>query len=238
MVEVRHGGRRYFAPHDIGSLAEIYEARPHATLLAGGTDIGLWVTKQHQDLNTIIYTGNVAELKELRVSATHLVIGGAVSLSDAIPPIVEQYPGLTEMFRRFASPPIRNAGTLGGNIANGSPIGESMPALMVLGATLVLRKGVEQQRHTVIYAGIDKRRAALFHNQMTGVLEWTRVFGIDGDYAIVELCRPRVQLLFGRRLEADERRVVTREQRNIGVGQLRGEARHDRVAAAAIAVLI
>ena len=144
-LEIRHGGRRFFAPRDIGSLAEIFEARPHATLLAGGTDIGLWVTKQQQDLNTIIYTGNVAELKELRVSATHLVIGGAVSLSDAIPPIVEHYPGLTEMFRRFASPPIRNAGTLGGNIANGSPIGDSMPALMVLGATLVLRKGVAQR---------------------------------------------------------------------------------------------
>ncbi len=144
-LEVNHEGRRFFAPHDIGSLADIYEARPHATLLAGGTDVGLWVTKQLRELNTIIYTGNVRELLELRVSATHLVIGGAVRLSDAIPLIVEHYPGLTEMFRRFASPPIRNAGTLGGNIANGSPIGDSMPALMVLGASLVLRKGVEQR---------------------------------------------------------------------------------------------
>ncbi len=144
-LEVRHGGRRFFAPRDVGSLAEIYEARPHATLLAGGTDVGLWVSKQQRELNTIIYTGNVAELHELRASPTHLVIGGAVSLSEAIPAIVEHYPGLTEMFRRFASPPIRNAATLGGNIANGSPIGDSMPALMVLGASLVLRKGVEQR---------------------------------------------------------------------------------------------
>ena len=144
-LEIQHAGRRFFAPRDIGTFAELYESRPHATLLAGGTDVGLWVTKQHRDLNTIIYTGSVRELLEQRVSETHIVVGGAVSLSDAIPLIVEHYPGLDEMFRRFASPPIRNAATLGGNIANGSPIGDSMPALMVLGASLVLRKGVGQR---------------------------------------------------------------------------------------------
>ena len=145
VLEIRTEGGRYFAPRDIGTLAELYESRPHATLLAGGTDIGLWVTKQYRELNTVIYTGSVREMHEQRVSPTHIVIGGAVSLADAIPLIVEHYPGLDEMFRRFASPPIRNAGTLGGNIANSSPIGDSMPALMVLGASLVLRKGVEQR---------------------------------------------------------------------------------------------
>ena len=144
-LEINHDGRRFFAPRDISMLAELYECRPHATMLAGGTDVGLWVTKQHRELNTIIYTGRVRELLEQRVSGTHLEIGGAVSLADAIPLIIEHYPCLTEMFRRFASPPIRNAGTLGGNIANGSPIGDSMPALMVLGASLVLRKGVDQR---------------------------------------------------------------------------------------------
>jgi xanthine dehydrogenase small subunit len=144
-LEITHEGRRFFAPRDIGTFAELYESRPHATLLAGGTDVGLWVTKQHRELNTIIYTGRVRELLEQRVSETHIVVGGAVSLTDAIPLLVEHYPGLDEMFRRFASPPIRNAATLGGNIANGSPIGDSMPALMVLGASLVLRKGVEQR---------------------------------------------------------------------------------------------
>jgi xanthine dehydrogenase small subunit len=144
-LEINHDGRRFFAPDDISTLAELYECRPHATILAGGTDVGLWVTKQHRELNTIIYTGRVRELLERRASGTHLEIGGAVSLSDAIPLIIEHYPGLTEMFRRFASPPIRNVGTLGGNIANGSPIGDSMPALMVLSASLVLRKGIDQR---------------------------------------------------------------------------------------------
>ena len=78
---------------------------------------------------------------EVTETDSHLDIGAAVTLTDAIPVLTAQYPGLTEMFQRYGSPPIRNAGTLGGNIANGSPIGDSMPALMVLGSTLVLRQG-------------------------------------------------------------------------------------------------
>jgi xanthine dehydrogenase small subunit len=140
-LAIHSGGRRFFAPRTIEALAKLLDAHPDATILAGGTDIGLWITKQHRRLDTVIYTGRVAELARLETSATHLEIGAAVTLSDAIPAIVDEYPGLDELFRRFASPPVRNAGTLGGNIANGSPIGDSMPALMVLGASLVLRQG-------------------------------------------------------------------------------------------------
>lgn len=138
---IEQAGRRFCAPADIDSLAAIVARYPDATLLAGGTDVGLWVTKQHRELETVIYTGRVAGLLGISQSSTHLDIGAAVTLTDAIPPIVAQYPGLDEMFRRFASPPIRNTGTLGGNIANGSPIGDSMAALMVIGATLSLRSG-------------------------------------------------------------------------------------------------
>ena len=138
-------GRRFFAPADIRSLARIYAQYPEATLLAGGTDVGLWVTKQFRELDTVIYTGRTGEMLTIDRTDSHLEIGGAVPLSRALPAIVEEYPGLDEVFRRFASPPIRNAGTLGGNIANGSPIGDSMPALMVLGAALVLRKGEDER---------------------------------------------------------------------------------------------
>ena len=144
-LAIESGGRRFFAPRSIETFAGLLEQYPDATILAGGTDIGLWVTKQYRELGTIIYTGHVEAMTSLETSATHIEIGAAVTLSDAIPAIVAEYPGLDEMFRRFASPPIRNAGTLGGNVANGSPIGDSMPALMVLGATLVLRKG-DQER--------------------------------------------------------------------------------------------
>ena len=154
-VERLHGLRRekslrlvwqdksFFAPTSSDELSEVLAAHPDATLLAGGTDIGLWVTKQHRELGTIVYTGHVDALNALDVSATHIEIGAAVTLSNAMAVIVELYPDLDELFRRFASPPIRNAGTLGGNIANGSPIGDSMPALMVVGTSLVLRSGVD-----------------------------------------------------------------------------------------------
>ncbi|MEJ2257313.1 MAG: xanthine dehydrogenase small subunit [Woeseiaceae bacterium] len=138
-------GRRYFAPADMRSFARHCEQYPDATILAGGTDVGLWVTKQYRRLDTIIYAGRVPEMLEIIKTDTHLDIGGAVSLTKALPAIVEQYPGLDELRRRFASPPIRNAGTLGGNIANGSPIGDTMPALMVLGASLLLRKGENER---------------------------------------------------------------------------------------------
>jgi xanthine dehydrogenase small subunit len=140
-LQVEQNGRRFFAPLNADELAELLTEYPEATILAGGTDVGIWVTKQHRELSTIIYIGRVAELQVLDISDTHLEIGAAVSLSDAVPLIVEHYPGLIEMFRRFASPPIRNAGTLGGNIANGSPIGDSMAALMVMDTLLVLRCG-------------------------------------------------------------------------------------------------
>jgi xanthine dehydrogenase small subunit len=140
-LALEHGGRRFFAPKDVASFGKVYARYPAATILAGGTDVGLWVTKQHRELETVIYTGRVAELQALNMTDSHIEIGGAVSVTHAAAAIVAQYPGLTELFRRFASPPIRNAGTLGGNIANGSPIGDSMPALMVLGASLVLQCG-------------------------------------------------------------------------------------------------
>jgi len=140
-VKLECNGRRFFAPASSDELAALLAAEPDATLLAGGTDVGLWVTKQHRELDTVVYTGRVAGLTELNVSATHIEIGAAVTLTDAMRVIIEYYPGLDDLFWRFASPPIRNAGTLGGNVANGSPIGDSMPALMVAGTTLVLRRG-------------------------------------------------------------------------------------------------
>jgi xanthine dehydrogenase small subunit len=108
-------------------------------ILAGGTDVGLWVTKLLRELPVVIYSGNVEELKSITVSYRHIDIGAAASLTDAMPAILAHYPELEELMLRFASPPIRNAGTLGGNIANGSPIGDSMPALLALDTRLVLR---------------------------------------------------------------------------------------------------
>ncbi|OQX02251.1 MAG: xanthine dehydrogenase small subunit, partial [Thiothrix lacustris] len=138
---LEHDGKRFCAPTSLDELATLLERYPDATLLAGATDVGLWITKQHRDLLTLISLNNVAGLDQITTHAGWLEIAAAVSLEAAFQAIVAHYPPLRELHERFASLPIRNAGTLGGNIANGSPIGDSMPALLVLGARIRLRKG-------------------------------------------------------------------------------------------------
>jgi len=146
---VRFGGPAeagaFHAPRTLAELEALRRALPHARVVGGATDVGLWVTKKGQALGDILYTGQVEELRQARQDATHLEIGAAVSVADAAPLLVREYPDFDELFRRFASPPIRNAATLGGNIANGSPIGDSMPGLIALGAEVVLCGGAERR---------------------------------------------------------------------------------------------
>ena len=131
----------FHAPRTLDALANAYARAPESLLLAGGTDVGLWVTKQLRDLPPILYVGDVAELDRVEVRGDWLEIGAAVSLTDAYAAIVARYPMLAELASRFGSPPVRNSGTLCGNLANGSPIGDSMPVLIALGAEVVLRRG-------------------------------------------------------------------------------------------------
>lgn len=158
-LNMRFGSQRFFAPPNVSELVGLLDEHPDATLLAGGTDVGLWVTKQHRELQTVIYTGRVRELQTISVSSTHIEIGAAVALTDAMAVIVDHYPYLDELFRRFGSHPIRNAGTLGGNIANASPIGDSMPALIAADTTLVLRssEGVREVALEEFYLGYQKK---------------------------------------------------------------------------------
>ncbi|SAL62819.1 FAD-binding molybdopterin dehydrogenase [Caballeronia cordobensis] len=130
----------FHAPVTRAEFARLRAAHPNARLLAGSTDVGLWVTKQFRELGEMLYIGNVDELKTIGRDAGTLTIGAAASLEDAYAALAADYPELAELWTRFASRPIRNAGTLGGNVANGSPIGDSMPALIALNAQLVLQK--------------------------------------------------------------------------------------------------
>ena len=132
-------GQRWLAPRTLAALTTLCAERPDARLVAGATDLGLWVTKQHRDLGDMLYIGEVAELAALtRHDDGSLFIGAGVSLAQAFAALDTTYPELHEAWMRFASPPIRASGTLGGNIANGSPIGDSMPALIALRARVVL----------------------------------------------------------------------------------------------------
>jgi xanthine dehydrogenase small subunit len=131
----------FFAPRTLDEFAALREARSQARLLAGATDVGLWVNKQFRDLGDVLYIGEVAELRRIGVAGGELLIGAAAPLEDAWSALAMHWPALADVWRRFAGPPVRHAGTLGGNIANGSPIGDGAPILMALDARLQLRRG-------------------------------------------------------------------------------------------------
>ncbi len=136
---------RFIAPRTIDEFSALVEAHPYAWILSGGTDIGLWINKAMQTNSTIIYIGEIAALRRIVETDDTIDIGAAVPLEAAFRAMNRHYPELAHVWTRFASWPIRSSGTLGGNVANGSPIGDSMPALIALGAEVVLRKGNEQR---------------------------------------------------------------------------------------------
>jgi xanthine dehydrogenase small subunit len=136
-------GRRdhFHAPRTLDALATLREQKPKAQLLAGCTDIGLWVNKMFRDLGDIVYVGEVDELKRITEADGALLIGAGATLEDAWSALAAHWPVLNEAWLRFAGPPVRHAGTMGGNVANGSPIGDSAPVLIALGARIQLRHG-------------------------------------------------------------------------------------------------
>ena len=134
-------GVTFHAPRSIASFSRLVEAHPDAWILAGGTDVGLWINKALQSAHVILYTGNVAGLDAIETGGEWLDIGASVTLEDAFTTLNRHYPEFAHLWLRFASLPIRSSGTLGGNIANGSPIGDAMPPLIALGSEIVLRLG-------------------------------------------------------------------------------------------------
>jgi xanthine dehydrogenase small subunit len=145
MLHLRHDGAQVFGPRSSNELAELYAEYPDAVLVGGATDVGLWVTKQHRDLRTLIDVTRVKDLAVIDEGEEGLTIGATVSHRDATDALRRLHPDLGELMRRFASIQIRNAGTVGGNIANGSPIGDLPPALIALDARLTLRRGGERR---------------------------------------------------------------------------------------------
>ena len=140
MFTYTHAGQCFYAPRTLAQLIAVRAAKPDARLLSGSTDIGLWVTKQMRELGDIIYLREVQELNNITERDGKLEIGAAVSLNDAYAAVCQHYGDeLNELWHRFASLPIRNVGTLGGSVANGSPIGDSAPWMIALSAEIVLR---------------------------------------------------------------------------------------------------
>jgi xanthine dehydrogenase small subunit len=163
---------RFWAPRELDEFAALRERHPQARLLAGATDIGLWVNKQFRDVGDLLYIGRVDALRRIeRRGDGVLRIGAAASLEDAWSALADQVPALREMGLRFASPPVRHAGTLGGNIANGSPIGDAAPVLLALGTRLVLRRGALRRTLALEDFQLDYMRNALQPGEFLEALE-------------------------------------------------------------------
>lgn len=142
-VEIGQGRERLVAPSSLDDLAAVLDAEPQATIVAGSTDVGLWVTKHMRDIAPVVFIGGVDELRTVVEDEASITLGANVSYTDAYRSLGHRIPAWRSLLDRIGGDQVRNMGTIGGNIANGSPIGDTPPPLIALGATLTLRKGAE-----------------------------------------------------------------------------------------------
>ena len=134
----RGGADRAIIPANAADLAAVLAAHDKPTIVAGSTDVGLWITKHMRDISPAVFINNLAELQTITQDATGLTLGAGVSYTDAAPALLAAYPQLAEFWPRIGGAQVRNMGTVGGNVANGSPIGDTPPVLIALGAEVAL----------------------------------------------------------------------------------------------------
>jgi xanthine dehydrogenase small subunit len=172
LATVPSANASYLSPTTLNDLLALRAQYPQAQLVAGCTDVGLWVTKMHRQFERILDTTRVEELRRIEHYKHHVAIGAAVPLADAFAALVADRPQLASFAHRFAGLPVRNSGTLGGNVANGSPIGDSMPLLIALGANVVLMstRGSRELRLEDLYTGYRKNVMAADE-----VLAWIKI---------------------------------------------------------------
>ncbi|GAA2830089.1 xanthine dehydrogenase small subunit [Aminobacter aminovorans] len=140
-VEVGAGKERFVIPASVDDLAAVLEAEPTATVVAGSTDVGLWVTKHMRAISPAVFIANIDGLHTMSEDKGVISIGAGVTYTEAFETLSKRIPALGPLIDRIGGQQVRNMGTIGGNIANGSPIGDTPPPLIALGATLTLRKG-------------------------------------------------------------------------------------------------
>ncbi|MGF6176294.1 xanthine dehydrogenase small subunit [Ensifer sp. 4252] len=144
-VVIGEGAELFMLPASVDDFADVLEANPKATIVAGSTDVGLWVTKFMRDIAPVVHLTHLEELRRISVDDKGVMLGAGVSYAEAYPVITEHFPQLRELWDRIGGQQVRNMGTVGGNIANGSPIGDTPPALIALGASVALRKGARRR---------------------------------------------------------------------------------------------
>ncbi|WP_421593177.1 xanthine dehydrogenase small subunit [Shinella sp. M27] len=144
-VEIGDGKSRFVVPADLDDFAAVLEASPAATVVAGSTDVGLWVTKHMRDISPVVFIAGLDGLKSISVAGDTVTIGAGVTYTEALKTLSGHVPALGPLIERIGGQQVRNMGTIGGNIANGSPIGDTPPALIALDAKLTLRKGTARR---------------------------------------------------------------------------------------------
>lgn len=212
------GNGAYLAPRTLSGLLSARATHPDAQLVAGCTDVGLWVTKQHMQFAKVLDVTKVRELRRVERYPHHIAIGAAVSLTQAFAALEHDRPQLHAFAARFAGLPVRNAGTMGGNVANGSPIGDSMPLLISLGANVVLmsQRGHRELPLDALYTGYRKNIIAADE-----VLAWIKVpKPTAGEFSRVYKLSKRFDddisaICLAIRLQLDGQQVV---EASIGVG--------------------
>jgi xanthine dehydrogenase small subunit len=163
-ARVALGDRRFIAPGNLDELVQALDQYPDAVLVAGATDVGLFVTKHHRPIDTLIHVGKIVELNALSREGNALRLGAALTYQRARPALAELYPALDELIRRIGAVQVRSLGTIGGNIANASPIGDMPPALIAAGSTLRLRRrgeirDIPLEDYFIAYGRQDRRRS-------------------------------------------------------------------------------
>ena len=131
--------KKYFAPKTINDLKKIIKKNPNAKLLSGGTDISLIVTKLKKDIDNIIYLNSIDELNYIKKNDNYIEIGATTPLIQFESFIKKYYPDFNSILKRYGSVQIRNVATIAGNIATASPIGDTLPLLLSLDASVILQ---------------------------------------------------------------------------------------------------
>jgi xanthine dehydrogenase small subunit len=174
-VVVGEGDKQIIIPASLDDFATVYEANPEARIVAGSTDVGLWVTKFMRNIGPVIFIGHLQELRRIDENDGEVRFYAGVSYSEALPIIQANFPQLGELWNRIAGEQIRNMGTIGGNIANGSPIGDTPPPFIALGAKLGLRRGehrreIELEDYFVAYGKQDRQPGEFVESVMLPLL--------------------------------------------------------------------
>jgi xanthine dehydrogenase small subunit len=240
----RAGGIDFHAPATVEALAALVQRHPQARLFAGATDVGLWLTKQHRSFARWIWLGRVAALQRVETTPQALTIGAGVSVEQGLGALEHDWPDWRGLRLRFASPSIRAAATLVGNVANGSPIGDSMPGLLALGARVRLRQGAGMRELPLDDFYLGYQRNALAPGEFVEALLLPRLWPLAGGraakpaFGIAKLSKRRDQdisavcLALALVLDDDGRRIA---RVRIGVGGMAAVPRRAPAAEAALA---